>query len=131
MSRVLWKPLVVIGPAASGKSTLINHLRYNKPERFTYVLNHTSRTEFRKEEAEGHDYLSSPTGDAMFEDEGIGPNGEPMWLFKAHTPNLFGRSAAGAMAKKGTAGFWTGCLYSAAAEAQRDGKIALLKVENL
>ena len=49
------RPLVICGPVCSGKSLLIDYLKYNKPDLFEHVLCHTSRSDVRKEETIGTD----------------------------------------------------------------------------
>lgn len=51
-----FKPLVIFGPQCSGKSTLINHLRFQHPDLFEKVLPYTNRTEFLDDEALNTDY---------------------------------------------------------------------------
>lgn len=58
--KELPKPLVIIGPMCSGKTVLIDYLKYNKQEYFEHVLPYTSKKDFLKEEAEGADYLKAP-----------------------------------------------------------------------
>ena len=48
--KKLYKPLVICGPLCSGKTTLINYLRFTKPEYFKYVVPYTSKTDFRRDE---------------------------------------------------------------------------------
>lgn len=78
------KPLVVVGPLCSGKSVLIDYLKYNRGHHFEHVLPYTSRRDFLKEESEGADYFKSPDGNKFFmQDEK--PGDEPIWLFKYKT----------------------------------------------
>ena len=60
------KPLVVVGPVCSGKSTLIDFLKYNKPRYFQHIPNYTSRTDFLKSEIVDQDYKVAPSGDKFF-----------------------------------------------------------------
>lgn len=60
------KPLVVVGPVCSGKSTLIDFLKYNKPRYFQHIPNYTSRTDFLKSEIVDQDYKVAPGGDKFF-----------------------------------------------------------------
>jgi hypothetical protein len=80
-SKKEFKPLIVCGSLCGGKSTLIDHFKFNKPQYFRHVLSYTTRSEFFKEEAEFVDYIVPKMGEAFFHsDEGEG--GLPRWLFK-------------------------------------------------
>ena len=50
-----YKPLIIFGPLASGKTTLIDHLGYNAPK-FEFVLPRTSQTIFHNGAVSGRDY---------------------------------------------------------------------------
>lgn len=59
------KPLVIIGPSCSGKTSLINDLKYDKPHYFKHILCFTDRPYIFRNEAEWVDYLRP-----MGEDQG-------------------------------------------------------------
>lgn len=82
--KELPKPLVVVGPLCSGKSVLIDYLKYNRGHHFVHVLPYTSRRDFLKDEAEGADYLKSPDGNKFFMQEER-PGEVPIWFFKYKT----------------------------------------------
>ena len=78
------KPLVIVGPLCSGKTVLIDYLKYNKGNYFRHVLSYTSRRDFFRDEIEELDYLKSPDGNKFFQQEHKAGD-EPIWFFKYKT----------------------------------------------
>ena len=107
------KPLVIIGPVCSGKSTLINYLKFNKPRYFEHIPNYTSKSDFLKSEIKGLDYKVAPGGDQFFmrqEEQGQ----MPLWLLKYKTDQSSKTglhvSSTGMYGNKGQSSYWTGSL---------------------
>ena len=82
--KQLPKPLVIVGPLCSGKTVLIDYLKYNKGNYFRHVLSYTSRRDFFRDEIEELDYLKSPDGNKFFLQEHKAGD-EPIWFFKYKT----------------------------------------------
>ena len=79
------KPLIIMGPTCSGKSTLIDHLIHGKPKHFVQAIPYTDRKVFRKEEVEDFDYYKPPEGfkGNFFASNEVGTT--PDWLFNFRT----------------------------------------------
>jgi hypothetical protein len=128
------RPLVVIGPVCSGKSTLIDYLKYNKPRYFEHIPNYTSKSDFLKSDIVDHDYKIAPDGDKFFTKENdVGQL--PMWLFKYKTDqsNHSGlqMSNTGMYGTKGKKSYWTGSVFQEVLEAQSKRKIPIIECTDL
>ena len=126
--------MVVIGPVCSGKSTLIDFLKYNKPRYFEHIPNYTSKTDFLKSEVLNHDYKVAPGGDKFFMQESeVGE--KPMWMFKYKTDQSsqtgLHMSTTGMYGNKGKHSYWTGSLLQEVLEVQADRKIGLIECADL
>ena len=72
-NKTVYKPLVVVGPICSGKTTLINYLRYTY-DQFKLAVPYTNRKLFMLDEAVEVDY-NKATKEAFSEKD-------VRWFFK-------------------------------------------------
>lgn len=81
------KPLVVLGPPCAGKTSLINELKYDKPQYFEHILCYTTRPYTFKNEAEWADYLR-PIGveddEKFFATQNV-TGDKPIWFYNYTT----------------------------------------------
>jgi hypothetical protein len=58
-SAVFFKPLIICGPVAVGKSCLINHLRFSRHHLFEFMKPYTTKQIFDRSEIENVDYIKA------------------------------------------------------------------------